>query len=1143
MNTSHRRPLLKALLFVSLFSLTCKAQDLDQGLVTGRVSDPNGHSVNGAAVTLTDSAGLRRRTSTDARGMYSLPELPLGAYSLTVRADGFAAVETSRFALAVGASLIFDFALQPTPISATETVTIDADDAMKIDNSRTTVSTSFSKAELQSIPNPHHDPLGIILFLSGVSEEALSVRDLADQDSPSYRVTPVEQGLASVSGGTSFSNNVTIDGLDNNDDFTARERFTPPLDAVAEVQVVKNQFSAEYGRAAGSRINLVTESGGPRLRGAATASFRHDRLNANSWRNNSRGIPRPKMRHRRFSGTLGGPVTVPRGGGRLSFLAAYHIDVRGDDTLIDTFVPEGRNPNFALTRGNGRNLYCDHEDESRCLATPMAAGWMRGFVSRLDTPERGQSFLGRMDHRTDRGIDTTIGVQIGRRNNPTSTSPRLTRLPEALQSRSTRSHAVNFTNSHRFRQRFFNQLRLQTSSLEPAFASPGIGGAVIVIGYRNPLTGTAENLTASNSTSGTLQNFSEARSERRVQITDSLTYAGGRHTLRTGFEIQRVSSRSDSLEDSSGTFNFPSVASFQSNTLSRFRQSFGTAAGVRNVYTGFFVNGEFRPHQNLGVSLGLRHESETALRDRDNFGPRMGVVWNPRGSSNSVLRFGMGGFFNRVLIRTLADHRRSLSGYLTRFDSNLIGSSTSDIRRSRVLAAIAERFPSGFGSVSALQALLSTVDCSTAGAPFLPCPTTTGFASSSLPDRVLSNDIRVPESLQLNAGYEARLGRSLVLEVNATLNGTSGLWRERSLNPPRLPAGYADWTSYLLANPFVFTNSNGTVRTYVFHLGNAVTAASAATSPGGSSPCPTTVTVTCHVNLNYIGSSTTAPSTTGPDSSNSIGTALGIAAAAIDHLRDEPGHGHREEIFPGGSSRYRGLTFEVRWPTTRLPFSISSMGRLQYTLSKTEDDGLNNTSNAESDGDFGREWARSLSDRRHRISFTGVFETPSALGRVTFSPALRFGSSAPFNIGIGVDRNLDGSATDRPVFHGDIRRLRWRRPDSPSAEDLLGAFMLQPIGARGGTLPRNAGHGPASVLFDLALSRKFRAGRRTSLLPRLEIGNVLNMTVFSYGAEYVDFAAIGPNPTDSQMNARRNFLVPSRTLRPRETRASLRIEF
>src|SRR5690606_7671661 len=123
--------------------------------------------------------------------------------------------------------------------------------------------------ELEELPNSSRDPLELVLTLGGTSEEALSTRDLAEDRNVTNATPPAEQGNFSLSGGVSYSNNITIDGLDNNDDRSANVRFQPSPETIEEVQVITNQFSAEYGRASGGRINLRTRSGSNRFRGRA----------------------------------------------------------------------------------------------------------------------------------------------------------------------------------------------------------------------------------------------------------------------------------------------------------------------------------------------------------------------------------------------------------------------------------------------------------------------------------------------------------------------------------------------------------------------------------------------------------------------------------------------------------------------------------------------------------------------------------------------------------------------------------------------------------------------------------------------------------------------------------------------------------
>ena len=204
-----------------------------------------------------------------------------------------------------------------------------------------------------------------------------------------------------------------------------------------------------------------------------------------------------------------------------------------------------------------------------------------------------------------------------------------------------------------------------------------------------------------------------------------------------------------------------------------------------------------------------------------------------------------------------------------------------------------------------------------------------------------------------------------------------------------------------------------------------------------------------------------------------------------------------------------------------------------------------NTSDALVPGDFFSERARSLLDRRHRFVFSGTFDTPQHLGKLRFSPIFRLASGAPFNISIGGnDRNLDDVGNDRPNFTGNPELLRWRKRGEPLDPALLNLFALPTIGGGVGNLPRNAGQGPGQFFLDLNVTREFRLSDRLRLRPTLEFDNVLNKTVFSFGSEFINFNSFAPTATDVQrQNFLDTFLVATRTLRPRQVRFGVRLDF
>jgi hypothetical protein len=299
-----------------------------------------------------------------------------------------------------------------------------------------------------------------------------------------------------------------------------------------------------------------------------------------------------------------------------------------------------------------------------------------------------------------------------------------------------------------------------------------------------------------------------------------------------------------------------------------------------------------------------------------------------------------------------------------------------------------------------------------------------------------------------------------------------------------------------------------------------------------------------------VGTSTTAGVTTvnlaARNPSTAAGTPIARAREVLETLGRRLGPGFPtqiDQVASTGSSVYNGLTVELRRRLSNLGRGFRASFRAVYTLSKLEDDGIVNTSNPQDIFNFRGDFTRSVQDRRHRFAFSGTFETPSWLGGLDFSPILRLGTGAPFNIsngpGTANDRNLDEVTTDRPNFSGNLNDLRFRERGSTFPQDIFNQFTFAPIG-RSGNLPRNAGMGPGLFLFDMNVSRTFRFTERLRLRPNIEIGNVFNTTVFTFGSEFINFS---PTNAEQRASFEENFLVPQRTSRPRTIRLGIRLDF
>src|SRR6185436_17018378 len=433
------RPFLKQILFAfPILAIVCVAtapsagQDLDTVTISGRVADQNGAIIPGASVTATlIKTHVERTVVTNDKGRYRIIQLEPGVYSVKASFTNFAAEEKTELTTIAGQNVQLDFALKPADVTA-ETVVVTANPP-EVDTTRTVVGGTVETREVDSLPVNTRSPLDLIFTLGGVSEEALSTRDLAE-DRTSSRSTPEEAGNFSLSGGPAYSNNITIDGLDNNDDRAARERMNPSLDAIEEVQVIRNQFAAEYGRASGGRINLRTRGGSNKFHGRAYYYFRNDIFNANTFNNKRLGLVRLPFEEHDPGFTLSGPLVIPRiynGRSRTHFFTSYEYDTILDSTTVNTLVPIDQNPRFPLPAPTNLS---EKRNENPSAPALVAPNGIAPFIEAISTPQKTHTFTTRLDHKFTDMHNGQVLLQMGRFNNLRQFGGG-SRLAESLQGR------------------------------------------------------------------------------------------------------------------------------------------------------------------------------------------------------------------------------------------------------------------------------------------------------------------------------------------------------------------------------------------------------------------------------------------------------------------------------------------------------------------------------------------------------------------------------------------------------------------------------------------------------------------------------------------------------------------------------------
>src|SRR6267143_262543 len=269
------------------------------GNIGGRVLDPNGAVVPNATVTATNEAtGLEKTATTDGEGNFRIILLPPGSYSVKVSASGFQHAPL-RVTVTVGGESQLDVSLAVGSANIADVVVVD--NALVVETTRTSVATTINQRSIENLPINGRNFQDFATLSPGV------IRDPRGGD-------------LSVGGQRGTFNSLQVDGVDNNNTFfgqaLGRGGVRPPYqfseESVQEFQVNQNGFSAEFGRAGGAVINVVTKSGTNNWHGSAFEYFRDESLNSNTPILTARGAKRPKSQINQFGGTVGGPIKKDR---------------------------------------------------------------------------------------------------------------------------------------------------------------------------------------------------------------------------------------------------------------------------------------------------------------------------------------------------------------------------------------------------------------------------------------------------------------------------------------------------------------------------------------------------------------------------------------------------------------------------------------------------------------------------------------------------------------------------------------------------------------------------------------------------------------------------------------------------------------
>jgi len=287
-------------LLAALLVLCCATAfgQFEKGTIAGTVTDASGAVVVGAEVTATsvDTSAVRTAT-TGGQGDYVISALPPGSYDIAVAQKGFGTFK-QRVSVSPGGRSSIDVKLEARAVG--ETIEVTAQGAAQVDTQTSSISQTVSQARVSQLPSLTRDPYDFVQTMGNVNQ------DSASGSGGSAQI--VRGAGVSINGQRSASTDALLDGGENVDLYTTKVGQTVPLDAVSEFSVTSNNFSAEYGRASGGVINVVTKSGSNTLHGSAYEFNRLSALTSNDYDANAHRTPKGKYTRNQFGFSLGGPV-------------------------------------------------------------------------------------------------------------------------------------------------------------------------------------------------------------------------------------------------------------------------------------------------------------------------------------------------------------------------------------------------------------------------------------------------------------------------------------------------------------------------------------------------------------------------------------------------------------------------------------------------------------------------------------------------------------------------------------------------------------------------------------------------------------------------------------------------------------------
>ena len=621
------RRLIRILASSSLSAFILFAQSLNTGTFLGSVRDQTSASVPEATIRIVNAAtGLAREAKTDVQGNYQILQVPAGVYRIEFEKTGFQKTVYQDIAISAGQSLRVDGDLKVG--SVTEAVQVEAKVA-QVDTTSASVNATVYGSQVQELALNTRSFTQLVTLQPGVASNQAQQPGFGSNTGVPF----------SFNGGQQSSNNWLLDGGRNIDTYNGNNLTMVNLDAIAEVRIERNAYSAEFGRNSGAQVNVITRSGSNSFHGSAFEFFRNDHLDSR----NFFATAKPKNRYNNFGWTLGGPIRrdklffflsneyrrIIQTTGTRTTIVPTDAQLAGDftgsrvinDPLTGQPFPNNRIPAARLDP-NAQVLLKTY------YARPVP-GFQQGalnFNSSAPDGTRYRSALGRLDYN----IKPTL-TWFGRYN---IDSTRLDSpfglfapnpMPDVAASQQAHiMYTANTSLNWTVRPTLLNQLTAawyhgsMAISTMPA-AARARAPEFKVPRYFDTATDSAGFIPSISMAQGYASiaiNWPQNISHYTFEVMDNVSWIRGNHTIKFGGMISRDSKRQNSSAiNNNGTFTFNAAATNDAlaDMLTGYAYIYSETSDHRSgaavfTDTALYIQDQYRVFPRLTVTAGLRWE-------------------------------------------------------------------------------------------------------------------------------------------------------------------------------------------------------------------------------------------------------------------------------------------------------------------------------------------------------------------------------------------------------------------------------------------------------------------------------------------------------------------------------------------------------